>query len=62
MITIEVSSKKLSLRNGGLYGCANQNGFNSAEITQLMIEISETGEAKGVVIILDTLKKFTTDA
>ena len=37
----------------------NQNGFNSAEITQLMIELSETGEAKGVVIILDTLKKFT---
>ena len=37
----------------------NQNGFSSAEITQLMIELSETGEAKGVVIILDTLKKFT---
>ena len=37
----------------------NQNGFNSTEITQLMIELSETGEAKGVVIILDTLKKFT---
>ena len=36
----------------------NQNGFNSAEITQLMIQLAETGEAKGVVIILDTLKKF----
>lgn len=37
----------------------NHNGFNSAEITQLMIELAENGEAKGVVIILDTLKKFT---
>ena len=37
----------------------NHNGFNSAEITHLMIELAETGEAKGVVIILDTLKKFT---
>ena len=37
----------------------NLNGFNSSEIAHLMIELTETGEAKGVVIILDTLKKFT---
>ena len=29
------------------------------EITDLMIELAETGQAKGVIIILDTLKKFT---
>ena len=37
----------------------NQNGFNSDDIIQLMLQLAETGEAKGVVIILDTLKKFT---
>ena len=37
----------------------NHNGFNSIQITSLMSDLAETGHAKGVVIILDTLKKFT---
>ena len=37
----------------------NQNGFTSSEVPQMMLELAETGDAKGVVIILDTLKKFT---
>lgn len=37
----------------------NHNGFNSIQITELMSELAYTGQAKGVVIILDTLKKFT---
>ena len=38
----------------------NLNGFNSAEITDLMIELTETGQAKGVIIILDTLTNLLT--
>ena len=37
----------------------NQKGFSTAQITALMIDLAETGEARGVIIILDTLKKFT---
>lgn len=37
----------------------NQNGFSSSDITQLMIDLAESGEAHGVVLVLDTLKKFT---
>ena len=37
----------------------NLNGFSSSEVPQMMLELAETGDAKGVVIILDTLKKFT---
>ena len=37
----------------------NQRGFKSSQITNLMIEIMQADEARGVVIILDTLKKFT---
>ena len=37
----------------------NQRGFKSSQITNLMIELMQVDEARGVVIILDTLKKFT---
>lgn len=37
----------------------NQNDFRSGDIVSLMVELSESGEARGTVIILDTLKKFT---
>lgn len=37
----------------------NQNGFKSNDIVELMQSFAEDGSAKGVVIILDTLKKFT---
>ena len=37
----------------------HMNGFSSSDISQLMMELAATGEAKGVVIVLDTLKKFT---
>ena len=37
----------------------NLNGFMSSHIPEMMVQLAVTGEAKGVVIILDTLKKFT---
>ena len=37
----------------------NHKGFNTSQITELMVDLAETGEARGVIIILDTLKKFT---
>ena len=37
----------------------NQKGFSTSQITELMVDLAETGEARGVIIILDTLKKFT---
>jgi archaellum biogenesis ATPase FlaH len=37
----------------------NQNGFTSRVIIDLMVEMAERDGAKGVVIVLDTLKKFT---
>jgi hypothetical protein len=37
----------------------NQRGFHTAEVTDLMVDLVEAGEARGVIIILDTLKKFT---
>ena len=37
----------------------NQNGFTSRIIIDLMVEMAERDGAKGVVIVLDTLKKFT---
>ena len=36
----------------------NQAGFKNSEIIQLMVELGETGEARGIVIFLDTAKKF----
>ena len=37
----------------------NHKGFSTSQITELMVALAETGEARGVIIILDTLKKFT---
>jgi len=37
----------------------NQNGFTSRIIIDLMVEMAERHSAKGIVIVLDTLKKFT---
>jgi len=37
----------------------NHNGFTHSDIVELMVQLAETGEAKGIVVILDTLKKFT---
>jgi len=37
----------------------NQNGFNCAWILEIMTELVADKQARGVVIILDTLKKFT---
>ena len=37
----------------------NQRGFNCTDILKLMVELVASHEAHGVVIILDTLKKFT---
>ena len=36
----------------------NQNNFNNNEIVSLMTDLAKSDEANGVVIILDTLKKF----
>ena len=37
----------------------NQNGFNCAQILELMTDLVADEQARGVIIILDTLKKFT---
>ena len=37
----------------------NLNDFDVREIRHLMRDFAQTGEAQGVVIVLDTLKKFT---
>lgn len=37
----------------------NQNGFNCARILELMTDLVADEQARGVIIILDTLKKFT---
>lgn len=37
----------------------NHKGFSTSQIIELMVDLAETGEARGVIIILDTLKKFT---
>lgn len=37
----------------------NQRGFHTNQITQLMIDLVTEEQARGVTIILDTLKKFT---
>ena len=54
-----VEKTELAEKRGFHMVVPNQNGFSSAEVPQMMLELAETGEAKGVVIILDTLKKFT---
>ena len=54
-----VEKVELAEKRGFHMVVPNQNGFSSAEVPQMMLELAETGEAKGVVIILDTLKKFT---
>ncbi len=36
----------------------NHNGFTHSDIVELMIRLAETGEAKSIVVILDTFKKF----
>ena len=37
----------------------NQRGFHTNQITELMIDLVNEEQARGVTIILDTLKKFT---
>lgn len=37
----------------------NQKSFKNSDIIELIIELAESGEARGTVIVLDTLKKFT---
>ena len=53
-----VEKTELAERWGFHMVTPNQNGFISSEVPQMMLELAETGDAKGVVIILDTLKKF----
>lgn len=36
-----------------------RNDFRASDFTSYMAEMTRTGEAKGMVIVLDTLKKFT---
>ena len=36
----------------------SHNGFTHSDILELMTQLAETGEARGIVVILDTLKKF----
>ena len=54
-----VEKTELAERSGFHMVTPNQNGFMSSYIPEMMHQLAETGEAKGVVIILDTLKKFT---
>lgn len=54
-----VEKTELAERWGFHMIAPNQNEFRSAEIVRLMTDLAQADEAKGVVIILDTLKKFT---
>ena len=54
-----VEKTELAEQSGFHMVTPNQDGFMSSHIPEMMGQLAETGEAKGVVIILDTLKKFT---
>ena len=53
-----VEKTELAEKSGFHTVAPNQKGFKSSEIPNLMLQLAETGEAKGVIFILDTLKKF----
>ena len=53
-----IEKTELAEKSGFHIIAPNQKGFNSSEIPNLMLQLAETGEAKGVVFVLDTLKKF----